>query len=70
MKWPWHKEPHRDWEAVDETGGRQARERAERDLEATRAQTPGFRELARELHEIRQTNHLADAFMRAAGGRR
>lgn len=40
---------------------RAAREQAERDLEATRAETPKYRALARALREMREDNHLGQA---------
>lgn len=57
-----------------DTGGREAREHAEKQLEEvvddlaeTRAETPKYEALARDLRRIRQENHLAEAFLRAAG---
>lgn len=49
-----------------DTGGRQARERAEKALAETRAETPQIARFARELREIRRRNHLAEAFLQAA----
>jgi hypothetical protein len=45
--------------ALDEA--REAREKAERELEATRKETPKYRALGRALSEIVEDNHLADA---------
>lgn len=53
-----------------ETGGQEAREKAERDLEATRAETVRYAELGAEVRQIRVDNHLALAFLRAATRRR
>lgn len=48
------------------TEAREAREKAERDLAATQAETPKYRALGRTLREIRENNnlreHLTDAF--------
>lgn len=52
------------------TEGTQARVKAEQDLERTRAETPKYAELGRDLREIRERNHLALAFIHAAKGRR
>lgn len=41
------------------TEARLAREKAERDLEETRAETPKYRALGRALREMREDNHLA-----------
>lgn len=60
---------HWPWRRVRQTGGREARERAERDLEAVRAETARYAELARDLRTIRERNHLALAFFKAAGGK-
>jgi hypothetical protein len=38
-----------------------AREKAERDLDAVRAETPMYRALGERLREIREKNHLAEA---------
>lgn len=53
-----------------DTGGAQARKRAERELERMRAETPKYVELGADLREIREKNHLALAFLHAAKGRR
>ena len=50
--------------------GTKAREKAERELEATREETNYYRDLSRELRAIRERNHLAEAFLTAAQGRR
>lgn len=50
------------------TGGREARERAEKSLEKTRSETEWFAALGRDLQRIREHNHLADAFLHIAGG--
>ena len=60
----WRKKPPPD------TGGRQARIRAERELERVREQTREYAELAADLREIGSRNHLAVAFLIAARGRR
>ncbi|HJR90229.1 MAG TPA: hypothetical protein VJ782_08760 [Aeromicrobium sp.] len=38
----------------------QARKRAERELERTRAQTPMYRDLGERIRELRKHNHLAE----------
>lgn len=43
---------------------------AQRDLERTRAETEQVRLFSLELRAIRQRNHLAEAFLRAADSRR
>ena len=63
MRWPWQRRKSAD------TGGRRAREEAERSLERTRAETKKYAELGRDLREIRQRNHLAVTFIQAARGR-
>lgn len=65
-RWPWHKEPHRDWAAVRETGGREARQRAEVALEQTRAETAQYQDIARGNRRVREENHLGLAFLAAA----
>lgn len=40
---------------------RAAREKAERELEQARAETPKYRALGRALKEMREDNHLAQA---------
>lgn len=49
--------------------GTKAREQAERDLAATRAETPYYQRLSFDLRAIREENHLAEAFLTAARGR-
>lgn len=49
----------RDRAALEEA--RKAREKAERELAAIRAQTPKYRQLGRALSEIVEDNHLAEA---------
>lgn len=39
-----------------------ARHRAEEALERARSQTPMYRDLAEQLREVRERNHLAEAF--------
>jgi hypothetical protein len=48
------------------TGGQEARERAERELAQTRAETPKYAQLARDNRRIRERNGLAEAFLNAA----
>lgn len=49
----------------------QSRERAERELEWVRAQTPVYRRLAADLRELRQENHFAESIEATfKGGRR
>ena len=48
--------------------GTKAREQAERDLAAVRAETPYYQRLSRDLRTIRERNHLAEAFLSAAQG--
>ena len=48
----------------------QAREKAERDLEAVRAQTPMYRALGERLRQIREQNHLAEAVAQTFRGDR
>ena len=60
----WRKTPPPD------TGGRQARIKAERDLERVRSQTSEYEALANDLRRIGERNHLALAFILAAQGRR
>lgn len=55
--------PFRSKRALEEA--RQAREKAERDLAATRAETPKYRALGHALSEIIEDNHLADALTEA-----
>lgn len=50
---------------VGDTGGKEAREQAEKDYAETVAETERVKELARDLLEIRENNHLAEAFMLA-----
>ena len=56
------------WRRVEQPrmGGQEAREKAERELEATRDETPYFKRLADEMRLIRERNHLAEAFQHAA----
>ena len=61
---PWRKHKRPD------TGGRQARLRAEKDLERVRSETQQYAELAEDLRRIGARNHLAAAFIIAAQGRR
>lgn len=64
MKW-WDWRP---WRRVDrDTGGRAARERAERDLAAVRRVTPQVTQLANELRAIRETNGFAAGIRQAMG---
>ena len=64
MRWPWtRRKPSAD------TGGKRAREAAERSLAQTRSETEKYAELGRDLREIRARNHLALAFIEAARGR-
>lgn len=58
----WHRRPPPPSEAT------QARERAERELEAVRAETPKIRELALSLIEIQKTNHLGQTAARVLRG--
>ena len=52
MRFPWQRDkPPR-------TEGTRAREKAERDLEAIKAETPKYRALAAALIEIQDRNHL------------
>ena len=46
-----------------------ARKKAERDLAETRAETEKYRQLGERLREIREHNHLAEAFARSLRGR-
>ena len=48
--------------------GREARVQAEADLARTEAETERYAELGRDLRRIRRQNHLAQAFLKAAGG--
>lgn len=48
------------------TGGAEARQRAERELERVQAETADYAALARDLREIRRRNHLAEAFQQIA----
>lgn len=45
-----------------------ARKKAERDLEATKAETPKYAALARSLIEIQQVNHLGQNAARVLRG--
>ena len=65
MKKPWRTWRHRNLPPAD-TGGREARERAEAELARTEAETEHYRRLARDLRRIRTDNHLAQAFLAAA----
>lgn len=62
MRWLWRRDLT--------TGGREAREKAEESLAATRQETKKYEALARDLREIRERNHLAEAFLHIAGGPR
>jgi hypothetical protein len=44
---------------------RKSREKAERDLAATQAETPKYKALARALREVRESNHLGQALTRS-----
>ena len=52
------------------TSDRPDPEAAQRDLERTRAETEQVRLFSLELRALRQRNHLAEAFLRAADTRR
>ena len=65
MKKPWRTRRHRNLPPAD-TGGREARERAEENLERTVSETEKYARLARDLRRIRTDNHLAQAFLAAA----
>lgn len=64
MRWPWKQR------ADDVGSGQAARIQAERALDAERARTPEVIRLARELRELRQRNHFAEAIGKAMGVRR
>lgn len=55
--WPFRREPARP--SADAVA---ARERAEAALAAAKAETPRLRQLASQLREVQQRNHLAEAF--------
>lgn len=55
MRWIWK----RDKAAVERA--QREREQAERELEATRAETPKYQALGRALREVREDNHLSQA---------
>lgn len=48
----------RNWDDVQPTGGREAREQAERQLEEVRSRAPYYRELGRTVKRIRVENHI------------
>lgn len=54
--------------APDLQAATQARKKAERDLAATRAETPFYQALGDSLRIIRENNNLADAFHRSFRG--
>lgn len=60
MRLPFQRKKH---DNLDEA--RQARVQAERDLEATRAETPKYQALGRALHDLRESNHLAETLANA-----
>lgn len=62
MKWR-----KRDRSAVTEAT--QAREQAQRALEATQAQTPRFEALGESLRQIRERNHLTELFLAMHNGK-
>ena len=46
------------------------RRQVEAELEAAKARTPEYEALGRELAHYKRKNHLAELFLRAAGGGR
>lgn len=46
------------------------RRQVEAELEAAKARAPEYEALGRDLRHYRRKNHLADLFLRAAGGER
>jgi hypothetical protein len=68
MKWFRPRRQPRRWK-VDDTGGTEARQRAEVNLERVRAETREWERLGAELREIRRRNHLAETFLQATRGK-
>lgn len=64
-RWLWPSEPpHRDWTSK-QTGGREAREKAEADLERVRAETPYYVQLGNDARRIRAENHIGPDLLTA-----
>lgn len=61
MRLPWRK-ANLTRIAVDAAEARTAREKAERNLEDTSRRTGVFRRLAQHADQIREENHLTEAF--------
>lgn len=61
-RWPWHRREVLPSEAT------RSRMQAERDLEATKAETPKYRAIAEAFIEIQQTNHLGQRAVRVLRG--
>lgn len=53
------------WHRPRHTKGREAREQAERDLQATRERWPEVRALSESLRELRARNHFAEQLVYA-----
>lgn len=75
MKW-WSRRRPRDW-TVEDTGGAEARKRAEAELQRmreevrqTRAETAQWEQRAERAREHKRENGLARLFIEAAGGGR
>lgn len=63
--WPWRRRA----DARPRSEATEARERAEQELDRTVEETKRYEALGESLREIRERNHLSDAFLELIHGR-